>query len=229
MENIHANHRQRMRDRFKATGFDGFQPHEILEMLLFYSCPRIDTNGLGHELIARFKTLKGVLEADIDELKRVDGIGENSAVLIKLVQQMGIIYINEDTASKSRTFASPEKLRELFQFQFLGEFEECLMVACFGKKLNLLGCERVANGGVSAVGVDIRKVAEAAIRYNSDIIALAHNHPTGTAIASAEDVRATKAVIGALEPLGIHVVDHIIVAENCTMSMRDSGYISIFE
>ena len=218
-----------MRTRFRATGFDGFQQHEILEMLLFYSCPRIDTNGLGHELIDRFKSLKGVLEADIDELMTVDGIGENSAVLIKLVQQMGIIYISDDATVKTQTFASPEKLRELFRFRFLGESEECLMVACFGKKLNLLGCDRVSDGGLSSVGVDIRRIVETAIRYGSDIIALAHNHPTGTAIASAEDVRATKAVISALEPLDIHVVDHIIVAENCTMSMRDSGYISIFE
>ena len=227
-QNIHANHRQRMRERFLKIGMAGFLPHEIMEMLLFYSCPRIDTNTLGHALIDRFGDVKGVLDADPSELVRVDGIGENSATLIKFVKELAKCYITDNESSKSFAYDSPEALRGLFVNHFMGEKDERLLVACFGKKLNLLGCESVCEGSISAVCVNIRKIAEAAIRYNSDVIALGHNHPNSTAAPSGDDIKSTNMIISALEPLGIQVIDHIITSGSSSVSLRDSGYISLF-
>ena len=59
--NVHAGHRQRMKEMFLKNGFEGFSEHQILEMVLFYSCPRIDTNEIAHNLIDRFGGLCGVL------------------------------------------------------------------------------------------------------------------------------------------------------------------------
>ena len=84
----HAGHRERMRLRFQKSGLESFQPHEILELLLFYALPRVDTNPIAHDLIAEFHSLSGVLDADIQDLKRINGISENAAIFLKLLPQL---------------------------------------------------------------------------------------------------------------------------------------------
>ena len=109
----HEGHRQRLKDTFLKTSLDTFQPHNILELLLFYSIPRQDTNEIAHELINHFGSLKNVFDADYEELIRVKGIKENSAVLIKMIPQLAKIYLSN----------KPEE-RELFDsFQKVGDKE----------------------------------------------------------------------------------------------------------
>ena len=82
---VHSGHRQRMKTRFLTGGLDSFRDHEVFELILFYAIPRRDVNELSHRLIERFGSLKGVFDADFDDLCSVDGIGENVATLIKLI------------------------------------------------------------------------------------------------------------------------------------------------
>ena len=89
---IHSGHRSRLRQRFLKQGIEGFEPHNILEILLFYGIPYRDTNDIAHKLIDKFGSLEGVFDADIKELTKIDGIGENSATLIKLVPQISKYY-----------------------------------------------------------------------------------------------------------------------------------------
>jgi len=76
---IHTGHRGRMRERFDASGFDNFQPHEVLEFLLYGFLPVRDTNPLGHALIERFGSVGKVLTASPEELGKVPGIGRKTA------------------------------------------------------------------------------------------------------------------------------------------------------
>lgn len=84
-KNRHAGHRERMRERFARSGFDNYRPHEVIEQLLFGVLPRVNTNPIAHDLIDRFGSVKGVLCAPIDELRRVDGVGERTAEYIASV------------------------------------------------------------------------------------------------------------------------------------------------
>jgi DNA repair protein RadC len=87
-ENLHKAHRLRLKERFLQQGLDGFEDHLVLELILFYAIPRIDVNGLAHELLNRFGSLHGVLDASVDDLRKVRGVGENAALLIKLIPSL---------------------------------------------------------------------------------------------------------------------------------------------
>lgn len=94
---VHAGHRSRMRKRFLATGLEGFQDHEVLEFLLYYAIPRRDVNETAHLLLNRFGTLSGVLDAPVEELCTVPGVGPGTAHFLNLIPQV--------TAQMSRQFA----------------------------------------------------------------------------------------------------------------------------
>ena len=82
----HGGHRQRMRERYAKQGLDGFAPHEVLELLLFYAIPQKNVNPLAHKLIDRFGSLYGVLNASPKQLQQVEGIGEYAATFLPLLQ-----------------------------------------------------------------------------------------------------------------------------------------------
>jgi len=86
---MHEGHRKRMRERFLKDGdFQNFAPHEVLELLLYSTIARGDTNPIGHALIDKFGTLANVFEASPEELKEVSGIGESSAFLLSLIPHL---------------------------------------------------------------------------------------------------------------------------------------------
>ena len=84
MAGEHAGHRQRMRERFLAGGLEGFADHEVLELMLFYAIPQRNVNPLAHRLLDRFGTLHAVLEAPVEELMKVEGVGQYAALLSSL-------------------------------------------------------------------------------------------------------------------------------------------------
>ena len=85
---MHEGHRQRMRDRFRTEGLDNFAPHEVLELLLFYARARGDVNPLAHRLLETFGSLRGVLEAPVEHLCTVEGVGEETATLLSMMVPM---------------------------------------------------------------------------------------------------------------------------------------------
>lgn len=94
----HSGHRQRVRKKFIENGFDVFEPHEALEMFLFYAIPRKDTNPLAHRLLDRYLTIGGVCDAPIDELMEEFGLSESAAAYIKMLPEMSRLY-NESKMS----------------------------------------------------------------------------------------------------------------------------------
>ena len=90
---IHTGHRQRVKDEFSARGLAGWPDHRVLELLLYYAIPQGDVNGLAHELVERFGSLAGVLDAAEEELCRVPGVGQHTAVLLKLIPAAGARYL----------------------------------------------------------------------------------------------------------------------------------------
>ncbi|MCL2053090.1 MAG: hypothetical protein FWG90_01435 [Oscillospiraceae bacterium] len=226
-ENLNAGHRQRMRKRFLKSGFTDFEPHQIIEMLLFYTCPRKDTNKLAHTVLNRFGSIAGVFEADADELAALPGISENAAVLFKMIPECAAVYFS--ARSEKITYDNTKKLKALFTPCFIGQTREKLYFACFDNDLRLIENIVVSSGTAFASEINVRKIIETAIKSNATLAALAHNHPNGLPTPSSEDNRATRIINYMLKAIGVKLLDHIIVGANQSISMRDVSDSAIFD
>lgn len=196
----HEGHKKRMRERFRQAGLNGFQEHEVLELLLSYVFTRSDTNPLAHKLIDRFGSLAGVLEAKPEELCAVEGMGERSAAFIGMLLPLYQQY--EASRNKAMTeLTSVGAIKRYCRGMFVGETEEKLYILCLDPRLRLLKKVLVSEGTVNEVNASARKVAALAMRYAATGVVLVHNHPSGYAKPSEQDIAFTKSVNMALETL----------------------------
>ena len=219
---IHEGHRQRLKDRFRKEGLDGFTDIQTLELLLFFAIPRRDTNPIAHELLERFGTLHQVLEAPAHELEKVEGIGEQASTLISLIRQLARSY-SVSHASVEKILNTTSKCGEYVKPFFLGKRDETVYILCLDAKCKVLGCREVGKGSVNSASLSVRKIVEMALALNASSVVLAHNHPSGLAIPSNEDVVTTRRVAMALNTVGIFMADHIIVADDDFVSLAQSG------
>lgn len=219
---IHEGHRQRLKNRFRSEGLDGFTDVQILELLLFFCIPRRDTNPIAHELLARFGSLHQVLEAPLHELEKVEGIGEQASTLISLTRQLARSY-GVSQASVEKILNTTSKCGEYLKPFFLGKRDETVYLLSLDAKCKVLGCSEVGRGSVNSAGLSVRKIVETALALNATSVVLAHNHPSGLAIPSNEDTATTRRVALALYAVGIYLADHIVVAEDDFVSMAESG------
>lgn len=220
---VHDGHRERLKARFLEHGIDSFNDLNALELLLFYAIPRRDTNVIAHALLNRFGGLSGVFDASIPELMEVPGIGENAALLIKLVPQM-VKKKELSKVSDMRTFHKSSQVAQFLIPRFMEEREELVLVMCLDTRNSLLCCEVLNRGVVNAVDISTRRLAEHALKHKASAVVLAHNHPDGVAMPSREDEVFTAKAQDALRLIGIRMMDHIIIAGKNYFSMRDSGF-----
>lgn len=222
-KNPHGGHRARMKNKFASKGLSSFEDHEILELLLFYSIARKDTNEIAHDLIEKFGSLNKIFDADISELCKIKGIGNDSAILIKLVSQSALKYLSEKEGTPDIIQNSHEA--GMFVCSRIGCLKnEVFSLICLNSQRGLISFDILEEGTVSQSSVSPRKVVECAIRHNAASVILAHNHPSGTMVASEEDRHVTKKLCNAFESIGINVIDHIIAAGATRyVSMNDSG------
>ena len=220
---IHKEHRQRMRERFLAEGLDHFTEYQVLELMLFYVIPRRDTNPIAHALIDRFGSLSQVLEAPVEELEKVDGIGPNAALLLNLITAAARYYAVNRT-EKQKILRTIEDCGEYLKSFFVGRRSEMVYLLCLDAKCKVLGCREVGEGSVNSANVPLRRVVEIALGLNASSVVLAHNHPSGLALPSGEDIATTQRVAAALSAVDVHLVDHIIVADDDFVSLVQTGY-----
>lgn len=226
--NVHDGHRERMRKRFRETGsFEGFSEHEILEMLLFYTHPRRNTNEIAHELIDRFGNIAGVIDAEYDDLTQVKYITEGAATLFKIIPKFLPIYYN--SKNDGMIYDKSEKLIALFEPYFVGLAHEEFRAAYFDNKLALIKNVALDSGDPTGSPVSIRKLVEVALRENAAAVVIAHNHPKTSSKPSTADINTTREIIDVLRPMKIDFLDHIIVGEDKTISLRDKSYIKFFD
>lgn len=219
---IHDGHRQRLKTEFLARP-DSFPDHKVLELLLFYANPRSDTNPLAHDLMERFGSLAGVLDATPEELQKVKGVGEHAAVLLKCVKELGGRYLTarasmEDIVDGTATACA------LLRPSFFGARNERVCVLCMDGKRKVLGVRQVAEGNVNAVEVTTRLIVEAALSLNATALILAHNHVSGLAFPSPEDKVTTRHLYEVLARVGVELLDHLIFSDDDAVSLRDSGF-----
>jgi len=221
---VHDGHRQRMKERFLEGGLDNFNDINALELLLFYALPRCDTNVVAHRLLDRFGSLPAVLEANADDLCKVDGIGESAAVLLALVPQVSRRYMTEKAQTMSSISGSAEAGR-YFLPKFMYEKDEVVYMACLDSAHRVTSCREIGRGVVNAAEVSVRRIVELALQQNAAAVILAHNHASGLALPSREDELTTGKIASALQLVGINLIDHVIIAGDEFVSMADSGLI----
>ena len=225
--NLHDGHRARMRKRFRETGFDGFEEYQIIELLLFYTCPRKDTNELAHTLINKFGSLAGIFDASYEDLTSISGVSENTAILFKIIPKCLPVYYN--SRSDGMVYDNSDKLKNLFKPYFVGLTHEEFRIACFDNNLHLLSNILISTGGPSSSPFDMRKIAEEIFRTKASSVAVAHNHPKGIPNPSADDVCSTRFINQTLKALGVSLLDHIIIGERSDASIRQLGYMNVFD
>lgn len=220
---IHDGHRQRLKTRFLEEGLDNFDEVNVLELLLFYCIPRKDTNPIAHALLDHFGSLSRVLEADVEELKKVPGISDHSATLLALVTELGRYY-QVDCAQRVEVLTTLDACGAYLVPRFFGRSNETVFLLCLDAKCKVLCCKEIGEGSVNSTSISIRKVVETALSANATTVVLAHNHPSGVALPSSEDVQTTRRIAAALSAVEVHLADHIVVAEGDYVSMVQSGY-----
>lgn len=222
MANVHDKHRMRLRERFKANGLDDFQQHQVLELLLFYAIPRKDTNEIAHVLLAEFGSLAGVMDAPIEELVKVKGIGDGAATLLKLIPGVCRLYF-DDKNTLGALLQSTEDIVKFLIPKFVGETEEKVMLLCLDNRNRVVGCPMICRGDVVSANFTPRRVVETAIKYRATNVVLSHNHPMNDALPSRADLDTTFKLHETLQQVNIRLLDHIIVSGGDAVSIRDSG------
>ena len=219
----HKDHRKRLKTRFLENGLDSFTDIQALELLLFFAIPQGDTNPLAHGLLNHFGSLSQVLDADVEELKKVSGIGDHAATLLRLVPELSRYY-QVDCAKRTEVLTSLDACGAYLVSRFFGRMVEMVFLLCLDAKCKVLCCREIGEGSVNAASISVRKVVETALSANATTVVLAHNHPSGVALPSAEDVQTTRRIAAALKAVDVTLIDHIVVAEGDFISMAQSGY-----
>ena len=177
-----------------------------------------------HRLIQRFGSLQGVLHAAPEELTSVEGVGENAAVLVRLVGDMALRA--RCSSLPQKVLNSPDRTGAYFMELLAGEKKEMLYQVCLDAKGKLLTCRCISKGSVAASPVSVRQVVENGLYAGASSIILAHNHPSGVALPSQQDLLVTRQIQEALSPLNIRLADHVVVADSDYVSMAESGLLA---
>lgn len=220
---LHRDHRQRLKRRYLREGLAGFEPHNILELLLFFTIPQKDTNDLAHELLNRFGSIQGVFDAPLEELLKVKGVGMHTATLIRLIPDLWQVYERDRAAFSKRKISSTVAAAAHLAPIFTGRSTEAVAAVALDSSSGLLATEILAEGSPMEAPVDTRRICEWAIGVRAGGIILAHNHlGSGNCKPSGPDCEATRRLAAVLHGLQIRLIDHIILCGGEYFSMVDN-------
>jgi len=220
---IHKGHRERLKSRFLEEGLDNFTDIQVLELLLFYAIPQKDTNPIAHALLSRFGSLSQVLDADAEELKKVPGISDHSATLLRMVTEISRYY-QVNCVQRTQALTTLDACGNYLVPYFFGRSNETVFMLCLDAKCKVISCKMVGEGSVNSANIPVRRVVEMALAANATTVVLAHNHPSGLALPSADDIQTTQRMAAALETVEITLADHIVVSKEDFVSIVQSGF-----
>jgi len=219
-----AGHRKRLRTKFMEAGLDGFLDYEIVELLLTLGTPRKDCKEIAKEAIKKFKGLRGVFEASVEELREIKGIGPLNMFGLKLFQAISERYAKEKIPLKI-SINSPKEVVNYLREKLGREKKEHFMILSLDSRNHLINANNVSIGTLNANLVHPREVFAEAIKNKAVSVILVHNHPSEDSEPSEDDLKITKRIVEAGKILGIEIVDHIIVTKNGFLSFKDKELI----
>ncbi len=219
-KNIHEGHRKRLREMFNNVPPTSLPEHQVLELMLSYVQPQKDVNPLAHTLLNEFGNLANVLDADIEDLKRVNGIGEVLASFIHFCSKIPAIYNNSKVCYHTK-LANPSQIVDFLRSKVTFNNKEEFYYLCLDSGSNVLCFKCLGTGTTSKLYVDNRLLIQDILKYPTGSVVICHTHPHGRANPSYEDKNVTFTLSSLLEKLNIRLLDHVIISPN--------GYFSFFE
>jgi len=211
-----------MKSKYQKSGIDGWLDYEVLELVLSYAIARKDTKPIAKELLDRFKTINGVLDADSKELKSISGISEHATLFFKLLKDIAVLYLKNDLHNKD-LLSSPELVFDYLEVSLKGCVDEEFNALFLNGRNQLIAVEALQTGTVNRSAIYPRKLVELSLYHHAVGVIIAHNHPAGTLTPSKEDCAVTKSVKDALKTVDINLLDHIIIGGNGYFSFSSKG------
>jgi len=215
-------HRERLRKRFLTDGLNGFLDYEIVELLLTLGTPRKDCKQMAKDAIQGFKGLRGVLDASLEELQRIKGIGPSNAFGIKLFQAVSEKYAKEKISTKISLISSIE-VADFLRQKIGKEKKEHFFILMLDSRNRLIKYMDISIGTLNANLVHPREVFKEVIDNNAASIILAHNHPSDDPEPSPDDIAITRRLEEAARIFDIEILDHIIVTRDNYVSLKEQN------
>jgi DNA repair protein RadC len=217
----YIGHRQRIKKKYEKSGIEGWLDYEVLELALSYAISRRDTKPIAKDLLARFKTLNGVLDADRKDLQSIKGISEHSTLFLRFLKDISILYMEKGIHNRD-LLSSPRVVYDYLKVSLKGLADEEFKMLFLDSRNQLIAVETFKTGTVNRSVVYPRKVVERALYNHAVGVIIAHNHPAGSLEPSHEDQDITMAIKEALKTVDITLLDHIIIGSNDYYSFRDN-------
>lgn len=218
----HAGHRARLRHRLAEGGPEALLDHEIIEYLLALAIPRRDTKPLAKRLIAHFGSLGRVLTADWAALERFAGMGETSAAALKIVQAASLRMLKAE-ARERPVLSSWQALLDYLQADMAHMSVERVRILHLNSRNMLIRDDHMGDGSIDEAAIYVREVIRRAVDLSSASLIVVHNHPSGSPEPSRQDIAITRELMDAARPLGISVLDHLIISAGGHRSLKSMG------
>lgn len=225
-EQIHLGRREKLRQSFARYGLETFNETQVLEFALGMVIPRTDTNPTAHRLINTFGSLDGVISAEPDKLKRVDGIGDQTATFLHFLKQFQVYMQNVER--KDQRVTTPTEAIDLLRGVMCLYPVEHFVALCLDNRGNVIVHQNI-RGSIDKVDINVREVVDTILRVETYSVVFSHNHPNGSPAPSDADIMLTRTLISALAPLNINVIDHIIFGKSAHSSMTLSGILDVLK
>jgi DNA repair protein RadC len=221
-KDYNRDHRQRLKKKYVTIGTEALLDYEVVELILTYAISRRDVKPMAKEMLSRFGSIKGILDADPAELKKIDGISDHTAILFKLLKTVSALYLQQKAKEKSQISCTSE-LINFCRTTLGGKKEEEFCVIYLDVQNQIIEFETLQKGTVNQATVYPRQVLENALKKKASAIILVHNHPSGHVRPSEADIRITKTIRETARMLDISVHDHIIIGDDRFFSFREEG------
>ena len=224
-EKDYAGHRERLRKRYIEKGYKSFQDYEVLEFLLTFARPRVDTKPVAKKLLERYETLDAVFKADVEELQKVSGVGEITGIFLKFIGDIAAFSF-EDRAKKQRvSIKNKNELLSYLRTDIGYSKNEEFKVLFLNSVNEIIETEILFTGTIDKSAVYPRKILERALYHNARSIVFVHNHPSGNISPSEKDIELTEEMKKFFKIVDINVLDHIIITKNSHFSFLEEGII----
>lgn len=226
LKSLGEGHRERLRKRYIKSGLEGFNDYEVLELLLTYSIARKDVKPIAKKLIEKFGTIDEIAKSDVKSLLEVDGIGEGSAVFLKLIGDIALILYREKIEDKDiLTIKSKNSLLSYLRGEIGYSPREEFKILFLDSSNKLIASETLFYGTIDKSAIYPREIVERVIKNRAKSVIFAHNHPSGSISPSKKDIELTQYMYDSLKLLEIRLLDHIIITKNSYFSFLEEGLI----
>ena len=220
----YTGHRERLRTRFRNTSGQGMPDYEMIELLLTLAIIRRDVKPLAKLLMQRFGSFVNVINASIEQLEAVDGMGKVAPIAIKLIKESSIRLLKGDIAGRP-IIASWSSLLNYCMANMAHLSVEEIRVIFLDQQNKIIADEAQGNGTTDQAPLYIREIVRKALLFNATAIILVHNHPSGTPEPSKADIETTRSLISGLRAVGVTLYDHLIIAGSKHTSFKSRGLI----